>query len=302
MKNVFLVFLVCFFTTGAFAARPSSRNFRSLADRKAEGQRVEQEKVEAHEETSPQVEVERPEPSEPAEPLEKYVYTGPKKGWGILMEQAPYYTPQGKNLGKLTSGCVFTYDGVRHGSGDRFLFVVTFREPPSPGAPLGPYLLDCDRAAIYGGSPDDASPALVARLSAYYAAHGAAEARRAELAAKRMVSQRDRNPYYRDAKESRRRYNESIDEAARLEKEMNRSQGQRRLALLDELRDLKYRQQGLKAKMDKDTRAYLAWRDANAGQMVGEEELQRDAIYCEYDRKRRELEPSVKRLLPPKRK
>ena len=159
MKNVFLVFLVCFFTTGASAARPSSRNFRSLADRKAEGQRVEQEKVEAHEETSPQVEVERPEPSEPAEPLEKYVYTGPKKGWGILMEQAPYYTPQGKNLGKLTSGCVFTYDGVRHGSGDRFLFVVTFREPPSPGAPLGPYLLDCDRAAIYGGSPDDASPA-----------------------------------------------------------------------------------------------------------------------------------------------
>ncbi|MBO4287539.1 MAG: hypothetical protein J5985_05165 [Kiritimatiellae bacterium] len=219
-----------------------------------------------------------------------------------MAEQAPHYTPQGKNLGKLSAGRVFTYDGVRNGEGDRFFYVVTFRDPPAPGAPLGPYLLDSACTALYGGKLEDARPALVERLSAYFAARGAAEARRAELAAKRLDAQKERNPHYRAARESRRRYNESIEEAARLEKEMNRSQGRRREALMDELRELKYRQQGLKSKMDGDTRAYQEWNGANVGDVIKEEELQRDEVYREHDRKRRELEPLLKGLLPPKRK
>ena len=289
------------FAFGVFAAKPSPRNFQLRPVRKAAPPRAGRERAEA----APAAEAfrtERPAPPAPPPPPAKPVFEGPKSGWGITAEFAPHYTLQGKNLGKLSAGRVFTYDGVRHGSGNQFLFVATFREPPAPDAPCGPYLLDGARVALYAGSPADASPAIVARLSDYYAAHGAAESRRAELAAKRMDARKERNPRYLAAKESRRRYNESIDEAARLEKEMNRSQGQRREALMDELRDLKYRQQGLKDKMDEDTRAFQEWNAANADGCMTDEELQRDALYREHDRKRRELEPSLKGMLPPKRK
>ena len=209
----------------------------------------------------------RQEPVE--EPTTRFVFEGPKVGWGLVKETSPYYSPEGKNLGTLPGGTIFKYDGVRTSSKNGML-VSTIKRGE---AWEGPYLLDCTDIAGYEGNPDTLNPALVEKLEAYFTLNGKFKARKAELEDEAAAA----NPHFAAAQQAQQAYQASIKRGAELEKQMNAQTGSQREKTMDALRSLKYEQTQLKMKADKTATDYKAWKAShpiNAAKLAADPQLQ----------------------------
>lgn len=189
------------------------------------------------------------------ETVTKVTFLGPTSGWGFVKATSPCYSPQGKRLGTLPGGTLFTYSDVKTTSKNAAL-VCTVRRGD---AREGPVLLDCTDIAGYEGSPDALDPQTVADLGTYFTLLGKAADRRAELASQTLAA----NPHLESARQAQQAFQDSVAQAADLERQMNALTGPRKSKMLDTLRALKYEQVALKAKADQEAAAYKQWKDAH---------------------------------------
>ena len=190
-----------------------------------------------------------------AETVPRVAYLGPRTGWGLVKSASPYYAPDGKRLGTLAGGTLFTYNGVKPSSRNDVLVCMLRR-----GAkPEGPFLLDCTDIAGYEGDPATVDAELVAQLQRYFTLNGRLAERRAALEEAAYA----KNPHFETARDAQQAYQASIEKAAAMEREMNGLSGARKSKALDALRALKYEQAALKTRADRAAAAYKAWKDAH---------------------------------------
>ena len=185
----------------------------------------------------------------------KVTFLGPKSGWGYVQTSSPYYTPQGKNSGKLPGGTLFTYNDVKPSSKNAMLVCSVKRGE----AWEGPYLLDCTDVATYEGEPDKLAPETVKNLGAYFTLKGKVAERQEALEDEALST----NPYFTSARQAQQAYQDSITKAAEMERQMQTMTGSRKTQADEALRAFKYEQVRIKAKADQTAAAYKAWKDKN---------------------------------------
>jgi len=185
----------------------------------------------------------------------KFSFLGPKTGWGLIKETASYYSPQGKNLGTLSAGTLFTYSDVKSSSRNSVLVSMVKHGDTWEG----PYLLDCIDIVSYGGAPDQMDPGTLKDLTDYFVLKGKIQERKTALADQVAAT----NPYYKTAKQTAQAYQDSIDKAAEMQKQLGTLTGLRKAKADDALRSLKYEQARIKQKADQAAAAFKAWSEAH---------------------------------------
>ena len=186
------------------------------------------------------------------ETVTKVTFLGPKSGWGFVQTSSPYYTPQGKNSGKLPGGTLFTYNDVKPSSKNAMLVCSVKRGE----AWEGPYLLDCTDVAAYEGHPDTFAPETIKNLGQYFTLKGKIADRKEALEDEALSA----NPYFNTARQSQQAYQDSITKAAEMERQMLTMTGARKTQADEALRAFKYEQVRIKAKADQAAAAYKAWK------------------------------------------
>jgi hypothetical protein len=196
-----------------------------------------------------------PKQEPPVATVTRVAYLGPKTGWGIVKATSPFYAPDGKRLGTLPGGTLFTYNGVKSSSRNDVLVCRVRRGAEQEG----PYLIDCTDIAGYEGDPSALNPELTQNLLRYFTLNGRIEERLAALKQEANA----KNPHSESARQTHQAYQASIEKAAAMEREMNSLTGARRSKALDALRTLKYEQAALKTQSDQAAAAFKAWQEAH---------------------------------------
>lgn len=242
---------VCGLAYGAEAqVRRSSRNLQPLTrrpERVAEGMQSGNSGL--------GVSVVPPKQEPPVATVTRVAYLGPKTGWGIVKATSPFYAPDGKRLGTLPGGTLFTYNGVKSSSRNDVLVCRVRRGAEQEG----PYLIDCTDIAGYEGDLSALNPELIQNLLRYFTLNGRIEERLAALKQEANA----KNPHSESARQTHQAYQASIEKAAAMEREMNSLTGARRSKALDALRTLKYEQAALKTQSDQAAAAFKAWQEAH---------------------------------------
>lgn len=248
MKLTLLLTLLCLSNCAAFAeVKRSSRNLESLSKRSATAG--------SRSGNTNGANVAAPAQEKPAETVTQVTYLGPKSGWGFVKATGPYYSPEGKRLGTLAGGTLFKYSDVKNTSKNAVLVSTVKRGE----AWEGPYLLDCTDIAGYEGKPEEIDPEVVKNLGAYFTLNGKVADRKEALTQEALSA----NPHFEAAKQAQQDYQDSVEKAAEMEKQMNALTGARKSKALEALRALKYEQTRVKAKADQEALAYKTWKDAH---------------------------------------
>ena len=228
-------------------------------------------------------------PSEPAQSqVNKVAFRGPKTGWGVVKTSAPFYSPQGKNLGTLPGGMLFTYTDVKDSSKNSVLVSSVKRGETWEG----PYLLDCTAVVTYEGEPDKIDPAILHNLTDYFTIKGKIDERKEAL----TDSAASVNPYYKTAKQALQVYQDSIEKAAEMEKQMSTLSGARKIKADEALRALKYEQVRIKTKADQATAAYKAWKDAHPADCS---KIETDPQLRDLEKEFQAVATKVAKFIPP---
>lgn len=226
-------------------------------------------------------------PGEPAPGSEtKFSFLGPKTGWGLIKETAPYYSPQGKNLGTLTAGTLFTYSDVKSSSRNSVLVSMIKRGEKWEG----PHLLDCTDVVSYEGAPDQIDPGTLKDLVDYFVLKGKIQARKTALTDQAAAA----NPYFKVAKQTAQAYQDSIDKAAEMEKQLSTLTGLRKAKADDALRSLKYEQARIKQKADQAAAAFKAWNEAHPSAAIAA-----DTQLKTLEQAFKTISAKVSKLVPP---
>jgi hypothetical protein len=227
------------------------------------------------------------QPAAAAETVTKVTFLGPRAGWGFVKSTSPYYGLDGKRLGALPGGTLFTYSDVKASSKNAVLVSTVKRG----NAWEGPFLLDCTDIAGYEGSPDAIDPALLQSLSDYFTLSGKIADRKAELTEAALSA----NPHFESAKRAQQAYQDSVAKAADMERQMNTLTGARKSKALDALRAFKYEQVRIKAQADQAAAAYKAWKDAHP---LDPSKLAADPQLLALQKQRQLLASKVANLVP----
>ena len=217
----------------------------------------------------------------------RVVFMGPKKGWGFVKTESPYYSPQGKNLGTLPGGTCFKYSAVKASSKNPMLVSVVKRGE----AWEGPYLLDCTETAAFEGDPATVDPEIVKNLDAYFTLTGKIAERKAALAEQVALA----NPCYAAARETQQAYQASIAKAAKMAEEAHALTGARKMKADEALRAFMYEQVRLKAKADAAAAAYKAWNKAHPSDPAT---LAADPDLQALEKERKAVRVTVATLIP----
>ncbi|MBP8799922.1 MAG: hypothetical protein KBI41_00170 [Kiritimatiellae bacterium] len=252
MNQVLSMLAVCGLVCGAEAqVRRSSRNPQPLTRRPeaTAEQRAQRGSSQVGVSTIPQ------KREQPVTTITRVTFLGPKSGWGIVKATSPYYAPNGKRLGTLPGGTVFTYNDVKSSSRNDVLVCMVRRDTEQEG----PYLIDCTDAAGYEGDPATLDPELIQNLSHYFTVNG-------RLKDRQTMLERDakaKNPHAESVKQTSQEYQASIKKATEMEREMNNLTGARRSKALDTLRSLKYEQAAIKKRADQAAATAKEWEAKN---------------------------------------
>lgn len=252
MNQVLSMLIACGLACGAEAqTRRSSRNLQPLTRRPetTTTERTLSGNSKAGVSTLPKKQ------EQPVATITRVTFLGPKSGWGIVKARSPYYAPDGKRLGTLSGGTVFTYNDVKSSSRNDMLVCTVQREMEKDG----PYLIDCTDIAGFEGDPATLDPEMVQNLSRYFTVNGRLEERRAML-------ERDakaKNPHAELVQQTSQEYQASIKKATEMEREMNNLTGARRSKALDTLRSLKYEQAAIKKRADQAAATAKEWEAKN---------------------------------------
>ncbi len=265
--------------TATAEIKSSSKNLKSLLEREAKSSEASSEPSEHVRKSSDQ--------NLETEHKSRIVFMGPQKGWGFIKQTAVYYSPQGKNLGTLPAGTLFTYEAVKATSKNPMLLSMVQQN----NAWQGPYLLDCTTTAAYDGSPDMIHRDVVSNLKTFFTLSGQIAARK-EALKESVLSQ---NPLAIEARETLRKYQQSIEKASALEKESRTLTGLKKIKVDDELRALKYEQVRMKAKLDSAVAAYADWEKANPAIT---HKMEKDSVLQALVTQREAVRAKVANLIP----
>ena len=235
---------------GTFAARSSSRNFKSLKQREEERIAAEKEAKRVSEEEAKYAEY-----NPGAEPVEKITFLGPKSGWGFVKKLSAYYSPEGKNKGELKAGTLFKYQDVKSSSKNDMLLSML----RDGSGWHGPYLLPCTEVAAYEGDPETVDIQVVADLRNYFLLKGEHDQYRDDI----LVREYQKNPHYAAYRQAADEYKASVERARQLNERADKLTGIKKTKAHEELRKLKYRQTELKADLQKTGAKYKAWKKQN---------------------------------------
>lgn len=252
---------VLFTLQGSAATRRSSRNLKPLTgqihERQPKIRGAHYEKGKKTEKTESPESLREDAPSEKGnKTVTRTLFLGPKTGWGFLKIRGSYFTPEGKNLGKLPAGTLFKYKGTKN-TPESTVLISTIRRPD--GRWDGPFLLDCRDIATYEGDLATIDPVTIENLEKYFSLSGKIRELKEEIKNKALR----KNPYYLSMQAMQKAFQTSVEKAAQLEKEMLETTGKIRSRLEDKLRALKYEQIKIKAKQAAMLQAYRAWEAAN---------------------------------------
>jgi len=229
----------------------------------------------------------------PAEPdgtqTTKVRFTGPDHGWGIVKTSSAYYSTEGKYLGELPGGVLFSYASVKPTSKSLVLQGKIKRAERWEG----PFLLDYEGLTIFSGDLETMPPSVVEPLVAYFTVSDRITQRKKAI----EEAEYSKNPYYVSAKSAMDRYEATRLHAAELQAESEKLKGLSRSKVLDELRTLKYEQIKIKMALDRANANYKIWKESHpipASNYTTDGELQR--LQSEYD----QLQVAVRKFLPGK--
>lgn len=239
-------------------------------------------------EVTEQRELEDAEPEKEVEVIKRTVFMGPKTGWGFLKVNAPYYSMNGKNQGKLQAGTLFTYDGVKQ-SKTTSLLVSRIRLKGEKWQT--PFLLDCSKVAAYDGDPKKISPKILKDLWQYFMICGKIDEREEYLKGKAF----NENPHYVAATEAYKKYQETLQKAAEMEDEMQTMSGLRRYQAQKKLADYKYVQAKLKVESETKMRAYKKWK---AEHPIDPNAVSSDEFLIQLKQQQEELRKRHPQLIP----
>lgn len=218
----------------------------------------------------------------------RVTFIGPKKGWGFLQTASPHYSVEGKNLGPLSGGTLFTYSDVKTTSKNAVLVSRVKRGD----AWEGPFLLDCTAVAAYEGTPETVDPQTVRKLADYFTLKGKIEDRKEALAEASAAA----NPHFESARQAQQAYQQSIEKAADMEQQMNALTGARKSKALEALRAYKYEQVRIKAKADQEALAYKTWKEAHPADPA---KLAADPQLQALEQELRAAAAKIPHLIPP---
>ncbi len=281
MKSVLLALVLLMFVSAASAeVKKSSRNLEPLTQRSGNAARTGS--------GNTGMSIATPVKETVQNTVTKVTFSGPKNGWGFVSASSPYYTPQGKNCGKLPGGTLFKYTDVKESSKNAMLVCSVKREE----AWEGPVLLDCTDVSAYEGSPETLNPETVKKLGIYYTLNGRVADRKEELFDAKLA----KNPHFEAARQAQMAYQGSIAKAAAMEKQMNTLTGPSKAKADEALRALKYEQVRIKAAADTAASAYKTWK---ASHPVDASVLADDPQLTALEKERQAAKAAVAKLLPP---
>lgn len=242
LKAVIFLFLLAW-AGELYAARPSSRNFKSLAQREAEAKAAEQ------------GEAAMADGGHIKRAVETIKFLGPKQGWGFVARESAYYSLAGKNSGVVRAGDLFKYSDVRESSKNDML-VAVIRGASGWGAPC---LLPCDAVAAYEGDPEQVDIQIVGNLRAYFLTKGKLESRQEDL----LQQEYQKNPHYRAYQQAAQEYNASLETALQMEQEASTLTGIDKVRADEALREFKYNQVELQHRLNGVAQQYRLWKARN---------------------------------------
>ncbi|MFO7937903.1 MAG: hypothetical protein R6V06_09915 [Kiritimatiellia bacterium] len=244
-----VIFLLVIFqgATEIMAARSSPRNIQPLQQRGVDDDATEEKAETAVEEADGYEDF---DPTKQA--AEKYKFSGNKTGWGFVKEKSSYYSPEGKYIGKLKAGTLFKYHDVKTTSSNDML-LSHLRDKTGWH---GPYLLPCTGIAAYAGTPEDVDIKIVTDLRRYFLLKGEFEQYREKL----LYNEYKKNPFYDLYRHAVEEYKATLEKARKMEQNAAKLTGLQRERAYDELREYKYEQAQVKARMEKTGEKYKAWK------------------------------------------
>ncbi len=223
-----------------------------------------------------------------AEATSWYVFNGPKKGWGVVTAEAPWYGPDGKSLGSVQPGTLLTYDGIAKINGNSDAFHGIFRVD---GEEKGPAVVGGEFVLAFPGSPERLPDETVAALCNYYRLKSAETKYLANLEAKH----RERAPAWKTYLQARAAYQQTLPEAEKLNAEAARAKGSALIRLQDRQRELKQRQIRLADSLAAARKQVEAWEAKNPFNRAAAESGE---MVVKIRAKREEILPLIKNLLP----
>lgn len=221
--------------------------------------------------------------------ITKVRFTGPDNGWGIVKTPSTYYSTEGKHLGELPGGVLFSYVAVKPTSKSLVLYGKIKRTEQWEG----PFLLDYEGLTIFSGELEKMPPSVVEPLVAYFTVSDRITQRKKAI----EEAEYSKNPYYASAKSAMDRYDATRLHADELQAKSEKLKGLSRSKVLDELRALKYEQNKVKMVLDRENANYKIWKESHpipASKYTMDGELQR--LQAEYD----QLQVAVRKFLPGK--
>jgi|GEM_PF-2334275 len=218
----------------------------------------------------------------------RMTFNGPPSGWGIVKANSPYYSAEGKRLGEVPGGSVFTYASVKTSSKNMVMEAKIKRED---GAWFGPFFLDVAEVVIFSGTLEDMPEELLADIQAYFSVKSKIARRKQFI----EETEQAKNPHFASAKQAQEKYLESVktanDLAARAEKQV----GTAKSKTLDQLRALKYEQAKLQKASEEEAARYKGWKAANP---VTPERFAADAELAALEEQLKKVRVKVERVLP----
>lgn len=217
-----------------------------------------------------------------------YVFNGPRKGWGVVVAESPWYGADGKNLGSITPGTVLVYDRIaKIGKSDAFhgLFRID-------GEEKGPAVINAEAVLAFPGTPESLQPEALTALCNYYRLKNAEKTYLTSLETKH----RERAPAWRNYLQARTAYEQTISEAEALAAEAAKAKGVKLTRVQDKQRELKHRQTRLANSLTAAKKQIDDWEAKNPFNRAAAES---NDMLVKIRAKRNEILPLIKNILPP---
>ena len=199
-------------------------------------------------------------------------------GWGVTSHKTPCYKADGAYAGTVEGGLLFDCAGSYTSSKGS---MVECRFLKDEGAGDAVFIGRKD-ALFFTESHRKLSKARIRAMADYYTLNGKIEVRRAELLEKGA----GQNPYFAAARAAHEAFQKNIQEAKRLEQSRDTLTGTKRMALEDQLRELKLKEVALKKTFEEKQDAFLAWKTAHADELPKPED---DADIQAWTREKKRL-------------
>lgn len=178
--------------------------------------------------------------------------------WGITIQEAAFYTLEGKGLGATNGGTLLSYQKIITSSKGE---MVACSFPESPVSKDRVYLLPKKNVLLFTGKYEDLSASQQNALQRYYQVRADVTKRKDEL----LVRLASENPFFKEYQNRYRVYMALIDRANDLEKKRQAAKTDvKRNHLLRQSEQLRLEEVQIKSSYEKIREKYNQWKKENS--------------------------------------